>query len=559
MEKIFVLGNNKVIRQIGFPFVEIPYLTSDYEIHNWIVALFQNNDIEKLMIEIGEKPELSLKLGLHIRLTFDELKEKILIPIIYASTNTLNTIIIETGIWSHLFASKGVSFSSLENMEDIKTEIAVMEDIAPNDYKTGFLNVIKILPDETIGRHSLANIWGAYRMDKAANTNALNDNSQFEQNRKRLYFKYISAFNFQLKPSPFKVIGQIAIGEPKVIDARNKKILLVDDEADKGWELLLRKVFQTTKPEDFAVISEKVKNFDSLSPANRKIIETQQFDLYLIDLRLNGLIEEDNLKTSEFSGMKMLQKIKNINPGNQVIIFTASNKVWNLKALLDAGADGYYLKESPEYNFSNELSEQNYQQFRDDIKICFERDYIRGLYSDIQSIKMKLSSLSYPKDFLAQLTNQLGLFFDMIVNAKNETQFAYAYVTLYMVIEIINNQFIKKVTDDKWEIDGSVLLLDWQWNKEAKQYANTGQEIVGNKPPEWQKLSGLYFQKWKGSDNNFISNIYHLIDKRNGFVHKDNRILEKKDSQGNYVNKDVYIKEGVVNLFGAVKIITSFL
>jgi CheY-like chemotaxis protein len=334
---------------------------------------------------------------------------------------------------------------------------------------------------------------------------------------------------------------------------------LIDDEADKGWELLLKKVFQTSTPEDFVVISEKVTDFDALSLTNKEIIENQKFDLYLIDLRLNGLAEENILKTSEFSGMKMLQKIKGINPGNQVIIFTASNKVWNLKALLDAGADGYYLKESPEYNFSNELSKQNYQQFKKNIKDCFERDYIRGLYIDIQNIKRKLSTLSYPKDFLGELTNQLDLFFDMILKVKTETQFAHTYVTLYMVIEIINYQFVKKVADDKWEIEGIGLLLDWQWNKGTSQYVNTGKEVTGNKPPEWQKLSGLYFQKWKGADCKFIQDIYHLIEKRNGFVHNDSSILEKKDSKGNYVNEDVYTKEGIIKLFDAVKIVINFL
>lgn len=40
--------------------------------------------------------------------------------------------------------------------------------------------------------------------------------------------------------------------------------------------------------------------------------------------------------------------IKKINPGIQVIIFSATNKVWNLQALQEAGADGFIIKESPE-------------------------------------------------------------------------------------------------------------------------------------------------------------------------------------------------------------------
>jgi DNA-binding NarL/FixJ family response regulator len=558
MEKIFVLGNSKTIQKLGFTFVEIPTLVKDSEIHAWICQLFNKNKIEKLVIEIGDNPMLALQIGYHIRLSIETLHEKTLIPMLYVSTLSLNAVMLETEIYSQILATKGIYFSQLEDIMGIKSEIELMEDLPTSDYLTRFLQIIHVQPDETIGRHSLANIWGAFVMDRAANTNALRQDADF---KKKLYFKYVAAFNNmdKLKPSAIKTVGYIVIGKANDIPAQGKKILLIDDEADKGWETVLRKVFQTTKPEDFVVIKEKVKNFDAFSDESKKIIENEHFNLYLIDLRLNGLVEESNLKTADFSGMKVLQKIKSLNQGNQVIVFTASNKVWNLKALLDAGADGYYLKESPEYNFSNELSKQNYQQFQTDVSNCFERNYIKGLYSDIQNIQQKLSTQTYPKEFIDQLTNQLNLFFDMVINAKSETQFAYAYVTLYMVIEIVNNQFLKKVAEDKWEIENIGMLLDWKWNKETNKYESTGKEIDANNPPEWQKIAGLYFQKWSQKNNKFIHNISFLIQKRNGFVHNDKSILEKQDSKGKYLNKDVYTKEGVINLFEAVKKIIGFL
>ncbi|MDR1913654.1 MAG: hypothetical protein LBQ68_04110 [Clostridiales bacterium] len=560
MEEIFILGNSQTMKKLGDNFIEIPNLINDVEIHKWIVQLLQPNDIdiEKLVIEIGDKPTFSLRIAYHIRLSIDELHEKTLVPILFVSTLSLNSIMLKTGIFSQILATKGTYFSELEDIAVLKSEIEMIEGLSENDYLTGFLKIIHILPDETFGRHSLANIWGAFAMDKAANTNALPKDAEF---KKTLYFKYVSAFNNteKLKPSRLKIVGQIAVGKPNYIEAKGKRILLIDDEADNGWDTVLREVFKTSSPDDFVVINEKVKDFDALFEPNKKIITDNHFDLYLVDLRLNGLEEEDILKTEDFSGMKVLRKIKSLNQGNQVIIFTASNKVWNLKALLDAGADGYYMKESPEYNFTKAFSEQNYKQFQEDVRKCFERNFLTRIYSKMQTIKDRLSSLSsYPSEFLEEIVNQLNLFWNMISKAQTETDFSYSFVALYMIIEIINNQFII-MKDDKWEIISEIgNLHDWEWDKTPSKYVK-GTVVEGKKIPESKKITGLYFQKWKKTDNQFIHELSFLITKRNGVVHNDKRILDKKNSKGKYLNHDVKTSEGVLKLFMAIEKIIDFL
>ena len=45
------------------------------------------------------------------------------------------------------------------------------------------------------------------------------------------------------------------------------------------------------------------------------------------------------------------------------------------------GADGYYMKESPEYNFSKTISKQNFKDFKDNADKCFERSYLREIYT----------------------------------------------------------------------------------------------------------------------------------------------------------------------------------
>lgn len=556
MGKTFILGNNKALAErLGCSFAEIPSITTDSEIHNWLLPLFERNNIEKVVVEIGRNEILSLKIGLHIRLSLNELKEKSLVPLFFVSASSLNAVILKSGIWSHILTSKGVYFSSLNDIESISVELDVIQGILLNEYKTGFLDIVKILPDETIGRHSLANIWGAYSLDKAANVNVLHSDSEFMSNRMKLYFKFISALN-NLKTFSIKSVGHISLGSSNTINATNKRVLLIDDEADKGWEMVLRKVFKTQSDADFVVINEKVKNYDGFSENSRSIIENQMFDLYLVDLRLNGLEEDGLLNPNDFSGMSVVRKIKSLNQGNQVIIFTASNKVWNMKALLDAGVDGYYMKESPEFGFSSEFSEQNYLRLKEEVERCFDRDFLKDVFLKIQKAKSIINKIS-DDNFKNELSNQFDLFWNMVSKAQSETDFAYAYVSLYLVIEIINNFYYEQTSDKKWLIKETGNLLDWQWSKEQLKYDNTGTAVVGFNPPEWLKIAGLYFQKWSQTDNWYITSIYHLIQKRNGFVHNDRTILEKRDANGSLLNQDIYSKEGVKKMVDAIIVIIS--
>lgn len=560
MGKTYILGNNKdLAKYLEYDFIEIPTImcSNDYEIHNWLVNVFQHNEIEKLVIEIGSDVVLPFQIAYHIRLSINELKYKSLIPILFVSTTTLNSIVLKASLWSHILSTKGVYFSSISDFEKIKLELSVVEEITSEEYKSEFWDIIKVLPGEVMGRHSLANVWGAYSMDKAANTNILRFNSDFQSRSGELYFKYVSAIN-NLKTLNIKTVGYINLSPSCPIDAKNRKILLIDDEADKGWESVLRKIFSTNLPDDFVVINEKVKDYDKFTPKSKSIIENEHFDLYLIDLRLGGLEEDGILKPDDFSGMKVMRKIKSINPGNQVIIFTASNKVWNLKALLDAGADGYYMKESPEFAFTNEFSVQNYLRFKDDVQRCFDRSYLKSVYLDIQDIKVYINKIG-STDFKNELLNQFDLFWSMISKSISETDYAYSFINLYFVIEIINKNSYQQTTDGKWLICQKENLLNWQWDQSQKAYVNTNLEITISNPPEWQKIAGLWFQKWGQSDSQFIMNIFFLIQKRNGFVHGDKKILDKQDNNNQYLNRDIFTKVGIEKLLSAVKMLIQFL
>ena len=532
MEKIYILGNNETLKEISENYIELPDLNKEYEIHNWIVKLFNDNEIEKLVIEIGENPELALKLGYHIRLSIENLNEKVLIPILFLSISSLNSILLKARLYSQILSTKGTYFTEFNDLESAKEEVSLIEGLAEYDYVTGFLKVIHLLPDGTIGRHSLANIWGAYAMDKAANTNALPQDSDF---KKKLYFKYMAAFANLNKIKPLDILGKIQIGKANTINAAGKKILLIDDEADKGWESVLRKIFKTTSPEDFVVINEKVKDFDRFSTENKQITETQRFDLYLVDLRLNGLEEEETIKTKEFSGMKVLRKIKSINQGNQVLIFTASNKSWNFKALLDEGADGYYMKESPEYNFSQEFSNQNYKQFQNEIQTCFDNNYLFDIWVFKEAIEKHFKSnplkFYFPNhlELLKAITYQnlileeLKASFD-ILKTSNSHRFNVVMLSLFKIVESLSEIFIFK--DEKLFFGDKEEVKYCSYVKESKTYElkrktsdipNRAYESTEN------KMHALLLQKLGINDKPLHLFIHRITRYRNDYIHPENR------------------------------------
>lgn len=452
MEHTIIIGENKEFAErLKVNFIEFPSL-NEIEIHDWILQVFKDNEIEKLILEIDENPIQKIKIALHIRLSLDQLKKCVFIPIVFLSNSPISKFIANKSLiyLNQVFSTDGIAFCDYGNLKNI---IQNVSNIDSNKYKTNFLDVIKISPDEIIGRHSIANIWGAYSLEKSAGIDALKANDRFVKERKKLYFKYLYANNSFVKIA--RNTGKFSDKkEQNLINAKGKRILLIDDEADKGWEDVLRKIFKTSLYDDFVVIKEKVQNYVDFTPESKKIIEEQSFDLFLVDLRLNGMDEDENQRTDEFSGMNVLKKIKTLNKGNQVIIFTASNKAWNLKKLIDEGADGYYIKESPEYNFSDNLSEDNYIEFKSEIEKCFKKDFFRELYKILTPLqkKVELNKDKKPKNYkLKILQGKLKEYYNYIESSdfllySNPNELKYCFLQLILIIEdIIKSNYIQNI------------------------------------------------------------------------------------------------------------------
>lgn len=511
------------------PFPEVIPKT-EKEVHDLMVSLFRE-PVSVAVFNLDMDSSLCLNLAMHIRLSKEQLGDGHLCPIIFVSEKPLSEHLRYSQ--SQIALTDGVTFC---NVLGIKDAISNTSPLSEESFRSAFLNRIDVKRPEG-SNHSLANQWGASRLYRIVCGRKITPDEyrDFNDIQKELYYKFI--INRLSKPSPGPAF---AYGE-KVPNAFGKKILLIDDEADKGWAKTLERIFPTSQFDaSNDVICERIADYENLSSSARKKIEEGGYDLFLLDLRLNGDQEDSQTEPQKMSGYKVLHHIKSLNKGNQVIMLTASNKAWNLKALLDPleGASGYFVKESPEYEFSDEFSIANLESFRKDAEQCFDRGYLRRFWRLIEQVKPLSSDPTIPerkRELFYEILSQMEIAFGLCAQASSEEVFQYAYLSTFQVFEVILSHYIheefNRETKQKelWirDDEGNDIQCDRVVRDEARflYRAKKGQPFRTEKDHkifgQRDKFSSLYLQKWGQTDNGLIYLLEQLIIARNDLIHKN--------------------------------------
>lgn len=263
------------------------------------------------------------------------------IPIILTDWNDLNyedSSLKETLI-SDFFQTDGFYFRKYEELFSIKTDNISKVNINSIDKELKKLRPInkeKIrIESPSDNSHQATNEWGAMRL---ASNFGIYDLINFKY-PKHLYFKYLSKFIKNNKAS-----------QDNSLFGLFNRILLIDDNADCGWSELLRKVHNCTV--DKMVSVAEVLAWKNITPE-----KFDNYDLIYLDLYLK------KGKADSGIAINLLNFIKGRFPHIPVIIFTASNKAWNLNEVLEKGADAMYIKESPIYFKDDDYSQKNYHVF----------------------------------------------------------------------------------------------------------------------------------------------------------------------------------------------------
>jgi CheY-like chemotaxis protein len=534
MENVFIISDNKneivnslILHSFNLIKQKIDLLDSDKQIDSFVNKIDSNCRAIIIPIDLSpfEKKLIGLKYGMHIRLHNSKVKY---LPIIFLS---------EYEDWQIRDMSRGIdSYNHLDYIlntksidvikyseisEELELKLNALAPLTKSSYKSDFYNHIKILPlEESGGSHSFANIWGLLRFNVALNLNALIDKKTISRTSE-LYFKYLTTLLEIKEQSKY---------ESLILNAKDKKILLIDDQAKDGWEEVLKSFFRDSK---FEVATNYLDGLE--------LAKDLKWDLILLDLRLDPANEDmdgELINPKDFSGAKLLNEIKEFNSGIQVIMLTASNKSWNLKKLLELGANGYYVKESPEFNFSNEQTIKNIENFKGEVEKCFEMGFLKDLYKKINDIEMH-KRISYTKRgnsdqeslkiFLEELLFWLNYAVSSItcrIDEKSQEviiDFNNCLINLFSAVELIGNRYVGNCSKyginefKSFRTNQKIKVFNLKNGIQKKDDINYMSEKLG---PPWEiKIYNAISFSQKVDE---IIDLSTLVEKRNnGIIHPD--------------------------------------
>lgn len=580
MEGVFILSDyseflKEIINQLNLPeeneiSVPINVYDSEHLWHNWVNDIFKERNIKKLIIPISlptDNPNtLGLIIAMHIRLNYEVSEENRIFPIIFLSDLELGNIFKINEYDSdynsqNLLFTKGVLLSNFDSDNIIDT-IQKVEFLNPSDYKTQVLNRLKVSQKANEGKHSIANAWGCYKLALVTGLGDVAFRETVIANKlKTLYAKYLICDNEIFDTSRYIDLNPLQCSD--------KKILFIDDRADDGWTVIMKNIFKSSGENFVSVESSKYKNHETMAFHDFEGFYKEcqshigkDWDLIIIDLRLNPEnedIDSDILLPSEFSGYKLIDEFLNKNEGYQIIISTASNKIWNVNAALNRGVTSYYIKESPEFNYSIKETKKHYENFKEAVQFCFENKFLSDFWIDTQSCKNHLMILKntkvIDKDFISAIITFLDLAFDSLKKQSKRYPYDSSFIYYFLILEALGKQIFdeenyitKKIINNKGrEIDGfsfrfrksNIMLKEFEHNYYLKVMPGDTLISTSKRIPYNPKFHNLI-------DHANLKNIdpLKIVELRNNFSHPDlinNRTIAVID------------KKNIIDLFNVVK------
>ena len=428
---------------------------NDYDVFvsQQLGTIFSNNTFDLIILpysfsEYNPIEYTGLIVAAHIRLTPEWNHSRK--PILFVGPEETKQVAKLSEMGSILF-SPGICSTrtnSLPNLIGGIKELS-LEEITDSEFSE-FLNRIQIpRPSNYATHHSIANEWAVMRWTN----DVINWGEQempiigTKSFTSMLYFKYLMAkagSGEKVSEKWKKKNG----ADPKINGISGKRVAYIDDEYDKGWGVLLSKIIENSGAK--LHIYDKFKEYkdreDLISSIN-DFVDDIDADCYLLDLRLHD--DDFDRTKGEISGHRIAAHIKDpkINRARQVVIFSASDKVWNMKEdVQKIGATDYVIKESPEANFTKNDSLRNFNEFKIAVKKACDLSYLKDY---LNLLKATCYEDSFP------LNNYIDL---ALLNSKN--------VLNSCILNL--NLFIEDNADKGFELSDGIHIkkvgTNWEYN-----------------------------------------------------------------------------------------------
>ena len=391
-------------------------------------------------------------------------------------------------------------------------------------------------PTSYKSHHTISNEWAIYRWAHAIGANDSDIEKIENKVENNIYFKYLQAIY------PITEIPKIGEDQLRIDNLKDAKILYIDDEADKGWyEVMCTIIADVNKVNDFDYLGNELKNKtqNEIIDLSIKKIKEYEAEVIILDFRLHDNDFDCNIK--EVTGYKILQAIKEINPGIQVIIFSATNKVWNLQALQNAGADGFIMKESPENSVDSNFTQEVIISFIQELDKANKRRFLKEFYENYELLKNEMIIRKnykkhlhpLPKEFVDESLKWLLTSYNLLNKETSETNFTATYLFLFSILE---NLATRIIDIDNPIRDDNMYLFEFRKNHNKLKFFNQEKSGFYVKSDLNLELSSVHIpwsQKIFNTIDHLNSTLNKLVDinvlvkKRNDIIHANTTTGEK--------------------------------
>lgn len=477
---------------------------------------------------------LGLRLATHIRCTsgpnqnanihlysFANLKEYI--------TNECLNIIKTTGV-----------FLIDYDVNSILQSYTITETLLTTDNINGEVSKLKLdIPLNYEDSHSISNEWAIYRWSKLLKANNKDITDISNKLQSELYFKYQQTIN------PVNELDSITDDELIIKHLGESTILFIDDQQHKGWTEIFEELMLSRNNIDFMSLDIEFKKLTKTEIIDRslKMIQDENVDVLMLDLRLHSDdILQKNIK--EITGYKILQKVKELNSGIQVIIFSATNQILNLQALTEAKADYFFPKGGISEN-SIDLRNRLLKLINT-LSNCIDQSKwlkpkIISANESYLTLRTKERKKKINKELSRAISNFLSLAVDNLKSRDLDNKLDGAFIYCFLILEALETQLINekdyikvkfqdingKVKDGyKFYFRGSeIFLKEFEYNSFTKTKIGGDLISTSNRIPHKQKIQNIIY-------NANIQQIdpTKLVKIRNSFIHP-NLIENKKTIQ----------------------------
>ena len=386
-----------------------------------------------------------LRIAYHIRLSKElSFRE---VPLIFFGSVDINTIAKLSPLASLLFTQK-VNYVNINefSFDKIVESIKTLDSKKALDFDK-FLEFINIEPPANYqSSHSVANDWALARYFSVLEKDEKSD-TYLQLKKKVENLDYINTLHFKYNENRSdreKFNRKKHSYTPLIRNIDNLTIGIIEDESDKGWgefyNYLLGKSkaktvnFQFYKEESKLDLLTRLKLWvDSNNSLENPI------DIYIVDLRLHD-DDFNEKRVNEITGNLIIDYIKSINKGTQIVISTASNKVWNFQKNINVGVSSFVVKESPESFSNRNETKSSLINLANNISDASEKAFLATLYRKVKEIKENHNIKSEETEFIDTVFAKNGLLDKilelLILDSENEAVLNQSLLLCFQILEI---------------------------------------------------------------------------------------------------------------------------